>query len=99
MRTLPTGIENAYGRHLENPFLVLAVGPRATLTEIERQAQKWMSMLAAGLDQARHYTTPFGPAQRTAELVRWAVAELRDPARRLKHEWWAEGWRAAEVLA
>jgi hypothetical protein len=31
-----------------------------------------------------------GPAPRTPELVRQALAELRDPARRLLHEAWAQ---------
>jgi hypothetical protein len=44
------------------------------------------------LDGARRYPTPFGARERTPELVRAAIAELRDPVRRLAHEWWARGW-------
>jgi hypothetical protein len=84
--------ENHYRRHLENPFLVLGLPPSASLDDVERQGQKLLAMLAAGLAEARQYETPFGEAARTAELVRAALAELRDPARRLGHEWWSLGW-------
>lgn len=87
-----TTIENAFRRHLENPFLVLGLGPDAGAAEVERQGQKWLGMLAAGLGEARVYVTPFGTVERTAELVRAAMAELVDPAKRLVHEWWAQGF-------
>ena len=100
MASLPTNayspglghLHNALARHLENPFLVLDLPVTVGAGELERQGQKWMAMLAAGLDQAKHYTTPFGPRARTADLVRTAMAELRDPGRRLIHEFWATGW-------
>jgi hypothetical protein len=86
-------IENLYRRHLENPFLVLGLPPSASPEETEREGQKLLAMLAAGLDEARAYPTPFGERARTAELVRAALAELRDPERRLACEWWSRGWR------
>lgn len=89
-----TAIENRFQRHRENPFLVLALSPDATAAEIERQGQKWSSMLAAGMAEALHYLTPFGPGERTAELVRAAMAELAEPARRLAHEWWVRGFES-----
>jgi|KBSMisStandDraft_5_1062788.scaffolds.fasta_scaffold3800062_2 hypothetical protein len=76
---------------LENPFFVLGVAPAATAAEIERQGQRLLSELAAGLEGVRRYATPFGARARTPELVRAALGELRDPARRLGHEWWARG--------
>lgn len=85
-------LENALTRHLENPFLVLALAVTSDLAAIERQGQKLLAMLAAGLDEAQRYATPRGPRLRTAELVRSAMAELRDPERRLVHEHWATGW-------
>jgi hypothetical protein len=84
-------IENGVRDRLANPFLVLAIEPAAEIGEIERQAQRLLAELAAGLDSARRYATPFGARERTPELVRAAIAELRDPARRLAHEWWARG--------
>ena len=90
-----TTIENAWRAHLENPFFVLALPPDASAAEIDRQSQKWLSMLAADLAEARRYATPFGAGERTAELVRTATAELADPARRLTHEWWARGFAGA----
>ena len=87
-----SGLQNLTEQHLENPFLVLALPPTASAAQIERQGQKWLSMLAAGLGEAGRYDTPLGPRERTAEKVRVAVAELAEPARRLGHEWWAAGW-------
>jgi hypothetical protein len=84
---------NALRRHLENAFLVLGLPPGAPLGEVERQGQKLLAMLAAGLDEARRYQTPLGERERTPELVRAALGELRDPDRRLTHEWWSAGWR------
>jgi hypothetical protein len=84
-------VENLLRARLENPFLVLAVAPTAAAADIERQGQRLLAELAAGLDGARRYATAFGARDRTPELVRAAIAELRDPARRLAHEWWARG--------
>lgn len=81
----------AAARVLENPFLVLGVAPTASRVEIEREAQKLLGMLELGLEAARWYETPLGRRERTAELVRAAVAALRDPARRLAAEIWASG--------
>jgi hypothetical protein len=83
----------------ENPFLVLGIAPAATRMEIEREAQKLLGMLELGLAGAATYDTPLGPRTRTAELVRAAVAALRDPARRLAAELWAAGARAPETAA
>lgn len=74
---------------LENPFFVLDVpwdAPRAT---IEREAQKLLGMLELGFAAATTYATPLGPQQRNAELVRSAVATLRDPKARVVAEFWA----------
>jgi hypothetical protein len=86
------GLANLHRRHLENSFLVLGVPPSASAAEVERQGQKLLAMLAAGLREADHYPTPFGEQPRTPELVRAALADLRDPGRRLWAEWWARGW-------
>jgi hypothetical protein len=75
----------------ENPFLVLGVDPRASRMEIEREAQKLLGMIALGFEASLTYQTPLGPRTRTAELVRAAVATLRDPAKRLAAELWASG--------
>jgi hypothetical protein len=76
-------------RILFNPFYVLGVPVEATRAEVEREGQKLLGMLALGLSQAATYDTPLGPAPRTPEAVREAMAELRDPERRLMHELWA----------
>ena len=88
-----SALENLHRQHLENPFLVLALPPTAGASEIARQGEKLLAMLAAGLAEARRYPTPTGERERTPELVRGALAELRDPGRRLRHEWWARGWQ------
>jgi hypothetical protein len=87
--------ETRLSERIENPFFVLDVATAAGVAEIERQGQRLLSELAAGLDGARRYATPWGPRERTPELVRAAIAALRDPARRLGHEWWARGLAAA----
>jgi hypothetical protein len=84
--------ENLLRRHLENPFLVLALPADAGTAAVERQGETLLAMLAAGLPEAARYATPLGPRPRTPELVRAALAELRDPERRLGHQFWAQGW-------
>ena len=73
----------------ENPFFVLGVTAEASRIEVEREAQKLLGMLELGFAEARTYDTPIGPRERTAEMVRAAVAALRDPYRRLVAELWA----------
>ena len=90
--------ENLLQRHLANPFLVLELSPAAGREELERQGAKLLAMLAAGLAAAASYATPLGNRERTPEMVRSALAELRDPARRLAHEWWARGLRRGLML-
>jgi hypothetical protein len=76
-------------RITENPFHVLGVAPEAPRAVIEAEGQKLLAMLEVGLEGAGRYPTPLGPKARTAEDVRRALAELRDPVRRLEHELWA----------
>src|SRR5579862_4587228 len=80
---------NAVERIRDNPFYVLGVKPDAPRVEIEREGQKLLGMLELGLTSAASYATPVGPGERTADKVRRAMAELRDPERRLGHELWA----------
>ncbi|HND09298.1 MAG TPA: hypothetical protein PKL17_07050 [Pseudomonadota bacterium] len=77
-------------RFLENPFYVLGVRPECSRAEMEREGQKLLGMLEIGLPSAKKYKTPLGEAERTPEMVRQAMAELRDPQRRLLHELWAQ---------
>jgi hypothetical protein len=73
-------------RVAENPFYVLGVPPDASRAQIEAEGQKLLAMLELGLAGAARYPTPVGERPRAAEDVRRALAELRDPARRLEHE-------------
>jgi hypothetical protein len=73
----------------DNPFYVLGLQPSATRAEIEREGQKLLAMVELKLKSAATYATPVGPGERTADKVRRATAELRDPERRLEHELWA----------
>ena len=75
-----------FERIASNPFYVLGVSATATRTEIEREGNKLLSMLQLGLKEAKVYRSPLGEQARTDELVREAMAELRDPKRRLVHE-------------
>ena len=83
-----TGMASAM-KLAENPFFVLGVTAEASRIEVEREAQKLLGMLELGFAEARTYATPLGPRERTAEMVRAAVAALRDPYRRLVAELWA----------
>ncbi|HEY0482495.1 MAG TPA: hypothetical protein VGD37_33470 [Kofleriaceae bacterium] len=74
---------------LDNPFFVLGLPAEASRIEIEREAQKLLGMLELGFAEAASYATPLGPKLRTAEMVRAAVAALRDPYQRLVAELWA----------
>jgi hypothetical protein len=76
-------------RWLRNAFYVLDLRPSAERAEVERAGGKLLSMLQVGLARARWYVTPLGDVERTPEAVREAMAELRDPDRRLMHELWA----------
>lgn len=77
-------------RFLENPFYVLGVRPDCSRAEMEREGQKLLGMLEVGLPTAKKYKTPLGEAERSPEMVRQAMAELRDPQKRLIHELWAQ---------
>jgi hypothetical protein len=83
--------ENRRRQHLSNPFWVLELAVEATPMEAERQGAKILAMLAAALPGAERYGTPLGDGARTPEAVRQALAEIRDPDRRVRHEWWAKG--------
>lgn len=76
-------------RIAKNPFYVLELPVTAGRADIERQGQKLLGMLELGLKQAASYRTPLGSFPRTAEQIREAMADLRDPDRRLAHELWA----------
>jgi hypothetical protein len=76
-------------RLAENPFFVLDLPADAPRADVERTAQRLLAELGVGRESAATYRTPFGRAARTTDLVRAAVAELRDPARRVAHEVWA----------
>ena len=83
----------------ENPFIVLGLPADASRIEIEREAQKLLGMLELGFAEAQSYATPVGPRTRTPELVRAAVAALRDPYQRLLAELWARHAPATQVAA
>ena len=82
-------MSDAHARIGDNPFYVLGLRPDCTRAEVERAGQKWLAMLDVGLKAAGSYATPLGGRERTADKVRLAMAELRDPERRLVHEIWA----------
>ena len=81
--------EDARERLAGNPFYVLELRPDCTRAEVERAGQKLIAMLELELSTAGSYRSPIGVHRRTPELVRAAMAELRDPNRRLLHELWA----------
>lgn len=76
-------------RLANNPFYVLGLRPDCSRAEVEREGQKLLGMLELGMPAASHYRSPVGRYPRSPEQVREAMAELRDPQRRLVHELWA----------
>jgi hypothetical protein len=79
----------ALKRWRENPYYVLGLPTECTSGEVERTGQKLLGLLALDVASTRTYETPFGPGTRSAERIRQAMAELRDPEKRLVHEIWA----------
>ncbi len=77
-------------RFLENPFFVLGLRPDAERGAPEREGKKLLAQLELGVSSAKRYATPFGPRDRTPELVREAMATLRDPDARCLAELWAK---------
>ena len=57
-------MSDARRRWQQNPFLVLGLGPSATRTEVARAGQKLLGMMTLGLEAAKTYPTPWGPAER-----------------------------------
>lgn len=82
-------MSDAISRWASNPFFVLGLPTTASRSDVEREGAKLLGMVELGLKAAALYPTPFGPRARTVEQVREAMAELRDPDRRLVHEIWA----------
>lgn len=78
--------QGLFERIAENPFYVLGVATTASRSELEREGAKLLSMLQLDLKESKTYRSPVGEHPRTAEAVRAAMAELRDPNRRLVHE-------------
>jgi hypothetical protein len=95
----PAPREAAVERWRDNPFYVLGLRPECSAIEVERSGQKVLGLLALEIASAKSYVTPVGPGVRTAEKVRSAMAELRDPDRRLLHEVWAALAPGAEAKA
>src|SRR5438874_11473689 len=83
-------LDDFSARFADNPFYVLGLRPGCGRAEVEREGQRLLAMLELGLSAADRYGTPVGERERTADKVRHATAELRDPERRLPHELWAQ---------
>lgn len=83
------GPPGAKTRFLRNAFFILGLAPTTTATEVEREGARLLAQLQLGVESVATYETPVGRGQRDAELVRWALGELRDPGKRMVHELWA----------
>jgi hypothetical protein len=81
-----------------NPFYVLDLPVTTTRSEVERVGQRLLAQLGVGAEAVKTYRTPLGEFERTADLVRHAVNELRDPASRLRHEIWRSEFAEASAL-
>lgn len=85
-------------RVLDNPFFVLELDPECSRAEVERAGQRLLAMVELGLAGADRYPTPFGQGRRDAAKIREAMAELRDPQRRLLHELWMRGTTGVDLV-
>jgi hypothetical protein len=74
-----------------NPFELLGLPPTANAREIEREGQKKLALIAAGLADDSSEEASFE--------VRAALETLRDPRRRLAHEVLTRNLRAADIPA
>jgi hypothetical protein len=90
--------ETIQARLLDNPFYVLELASDCSRAEVERAGQKLLAMLELDLSGAQAYASPLGSGRRDAAKVREAMAELRDPQRRLFHELWVLGRPWADRL-
>lgn len=72
-----------------NPFFVLEMPISASRAELERAGQKLLALLELGTARVRTCQTPLGVIERDADLVRAALAALRDPETRAVAELWA----------
>jgi hypothetical protein len=87
---------DAPARWRQNPFFVLGLSPECSRADVERTGQKLLALLAIESGAAKQWKSPVGPGTRTADAVRAAMAELRDPERRVIHEAWARTFPDAE---
>ena len=85
----PAARDAAASRWRENPFFMLGLSPECSRADAERAGQKLLALLAIDSGPAKTVVTPLGEVLRTPDAVRAAMAELRDPERRLLHELWA----------
>lgn len=79
-------MSEAASRYIDNAYYVLGLRPGVTRQQIEREGTKLLGMLELGMAAAQRYSTPIGVCERTPEQVRLAMAELRDPNKRVLHE-------------
>ncbi|HEX7645643.1 MAG TPA: hypothetical protein VF472_25850 [Burkholderiaceae bacterium] len=81
-----------------NPFFVLEVKTDAARIEIERAGQRLLARFEISPDSVARYQTPLGPGVRDADMVRQALAALRDPVQRVTCELWADVARIDSAL-
>jgi hypothetical protein len=96
--SIQSPMSEVQARLLDNPFYVLELAPDCSRAEVERAGQKLLAMLELDLSGAQVYGSPLGSGQRDSAKVREAMAELRDPQRRLFHELWVIGRPWADRL-
>jgi hypothetical protein len=70
-------------------FEVLGLPPTASARDIEREAQKRLALISAGLAE--------DCGEDAAHRIRWAASALRDPRRRLAQEVLSRSLRTSEI--
>jgi hypothetical protein len=76
----------AAARRRSNPFYVLGLPTDCARADVERAGRKLLGLLEIGASSAKTYDSPFGRGERTADVVRAAIAELAVPERRAARE-------------
>lgn len=81
-------LADSRARLMRNPFYLLELNADCSRAELERAGQRLLAMIELALPGSERVETPYGVTTRSADDLRQALADLRDPERRLVHELW-----------
>lgn len=74
-------------QYSNNPFRILSLSSTASVKDAHRSADKLLKWLELGETPQVDWVLPFlAPVRLDRDIIKWAVREIEDPARRLRHE-------------